>query len=141
MDLIDQCLVKLRSLHEAFADAAHFLIELQLDVADLQTIYTQQLVLWEMRDILNSLQSGPMPATQPGGKFARLVAPELSDEVLCALRISREQFPLLCARMDELEVERFTGGPQILPVRISSILVAPANIWVEFATRSWRVRH
>ena len=112
MNQTDQCLVRLRSLYGKFDDALAVVDSCSpsLNQQEFGAIYHQHEKLREMRDKLLPLDWGPAPQAS-AGKLVRLEAPELTDLVLDGLGLTNEpQFQALCARLGELEIERFTGA-------------------------------
>jgi hypothetical protein len=126
-----ECLARLRDLHEDFVVAARIVNELRLHGEDFRKVCDHQLILTEMRDKLHSLSTGP--------------APELTETFLAILGISRDQFPTLCARLDELDVKHLSRPGQLGKLQeVGGVLntwhVADPDI-NKVAMPTWRAPH
>jgi hypothetical protein len=114
-----EALHRLLRLYRPFDDALAVL-ESHPAHLDVKPILHQYETLREMRDRLLPLEVGPAPKVTEKG-FARLLEPELSEELLYGLQISRSKFPALCARLEEIDIPRLADTAS-LPESLSNAL-------------------
>jgi len=107
-----EALEELFLFYERFNEALAVL-KSHLDHPDIKSIFHGQQceTLREMRDRLLPLEVGSMPEVTSDA----VPAPELTDQVLEPLQISRSKFPALCARLENLEFFPLADADSLIP--------------------------